>query len=627
MATSDAVAAVGLTLQALLADRVANPTNSGNPLPVTLGHPGPERDPEGGVDEARINLFLYQIEENCFLKNQEIPGHGHPAAYGHPPLSLNLHYLLTVFGSTANSTFFDETPAHQILGSAMHVLHDNAIINGSLVTRKPPAGRLILDPTLRDEFETIKLTLRPFGLEDLSNVWTALELSYRLSVAYEVSVVQIDDARPRRHPRPVQELPLSGPRVFPVPLQRPQISSVGVRRAGDPPDLERSVPFVRVGDTLVLHGGRLSGGGLVVRLGRLEIPATVISAAGDTIEIVVPDDALPDLTPIGPADRLRPGTHTVSVAAVVRELPQAAVSSGSLPIVLVPAVAGVSVAGRTLTVAGTRLLDGAAPGEVLVGNTMVERAAYLAGSSDTSVKVTLANTLPAFPVAARVSGSLAPFPALPNSFDMTVTVGNEGPHLVTLTSTPTSLAEAAMAVQSAINNTTDAPGFGRVRVAATSSELILIAGDLTSTITVAGGTLANALRLAAGSSARNAYLSGALQPFPTLSQAAPQVQARIGATTATVALGSVPRTLAEAAAELEAGLRAANPGAAFAGARVATLGSQLCVLAGTAAAMTFGPVAGVDDSTAAELELAAAYLVRVRVRGVESIDEQTVDLP
>ena len=47
----------------------------------------------------------------------------------------------------------------------------------------------------------------PRGLEDLSNVWTSLELSYRLSVAYEVSVVQIESARPRRYPRPVQELP------------------------------------------------------------------------------------------------------------------------------------------------------------------------------------------------------------------------------------------------------------------------------------------------------------------------------------------------------------------------------------------------------------------------------------
>ena len=271
MATAGAVSAAGLTLQALLADRVEHPNGNSSPVPVTLGFPGPDRDPQGVVvDEPRINLFLYQVVENCFLQNQEIPGHGHPAAYGHPPLSLDLRFLLTAFGNQDSGVFFDETPAHLLLGSAMQVLHDNAIITGSLVTRRPPTGRLILDPALRDEFESLKVTIHPLGLEDLSNIWTALELSYRLTVAYEVSVVQIESDQPRRRPRPVGELPGGGPRVFLVPLQRPNLSSIGVRRADDPPGTERSVPFARVGDTLILHGSRLSGGGLVVQIGRRE---------------------------------------------------------------------------------------------------------------------------------------------------------------------------------------------------------------------------------------------------------------------------------------------------------------------------------------------------------------------
>lgn len=624
MASADAVAAVGLTLQTLLADRIPNPTNNGTPLPVTLGHPGPERDPEGAVDEARINLFLYEIVEDCFLKNQEIPGLGHVGAYGHPPLSLDLHYLLTVFGSTANGTFFDETPAHQLLGSAMQILHDNSIVTDTLVTRRPPAGRLILDPALRDEYETIKITLRPLAIEDLSNVWTALELSYRLSIAYEVSVVQIESTRPRRHPRPVQELPGAGPRVFAVPLQRPRLASLGVRRADDRPDLERSVPYVRIGDTLVLHGSGL-GSRLVVRIGRLEYPATV-APAGDAIEVVV-DDELPDGTPFAPADRLRPGANTVSVASHLADLPQVAVASNGLPIVLVPHVTSAGRTDRTLTVSGTRLLDGAAPAQILVGDTVVDRPAFLAGSNDTSVRVTLSDTLPAFPAAARVSGDLSPFPPMPAAFDLSVRVGAEGPHVVTLTATPTTLAEAATTLQAAINGATDAPGFDRVRVAATTSELILVAGDLTSAIQITAGPLADALRLSAGSSARNVYLSGALRPFPRLTSAAPQVRVRIGGTTADVALAAVPTAIAQATAALEAGIQAANAAAAFAGARVTALGDQLCVLPGTTGPVTIGPVPGVDETTAAEFELAAAYLVRARVRGVESIDEETVDLP
>ena len=628
MATAGAVSAAGLTLQALLADRVEHPNGNSSPVPVTLGFPGPDRDPQGVVvDEPRINLFLYQVVENCFLQNQEIPGHGHPAAYGHPPLSLDLRFLLTAFGNQDSGVFFDETPAHLLLGSAMQVLHDNAIITGSLVTRRPPTGRLILDPALRDEFESLKVTIHPLGLEDLSNIWTALELSYRLTVAYEVSVVQIESDQPRRRPRPVGELPGGGPRVFLVPLQRPNLSSIGVRRADDPPGTERSVPFARVGDTLILHGSRLSGGGLVVQIGRLSIPATRVAIGGDAIEVDVPNEVLEDGTPIAPADRLRPGTLTVVVAAVMPELPQASVSSGGLPIVLVPRVADATVVGRTLTVTGTRLLDRTAPAEILIGDTIVERAEYGAASTDISVEVELADTLPAFPAVARISGPLAPFPALPVSFDLSVQVGAEGPHVVTLTSTPASLPEAAAAIQAAIRGAIDVPGFNRVRVAATGRELILIAGGLTSPITVSGGPLADALQLSTGSSTRDVYLSGALRPFPALSSGQPQIRLRIGGTTAVAALPAVPSSLAEAATVVEAAIRGASGVSGFANARVTTLGDQLCILPGSAAAMRIEPVPGTDETTAAELELAAAYLVRARVRGVESIDEQTVSLP
>jgi hypothetical protein len=624
MATTDAVAAVGLTLQSLLADRIANPTNNGTPLPVTLGPPGPERDPDGAVDDPRINLFLYQVVENCYLKNQEIPGHGHAGAYGYPPLSLDLHYLLTVFGSTASGAFFDETPAHQLLGASMQVLHDNSIVSEAVVTRRPPAGRLILDPALRDEYESIKVTVRPLGLEDLSNVWTALELSYRLSVAYEVSVVQIDSARERRHPRPVQEPPLAGPRVYAVPLQRPNLTSIGVRRPTDPPASERSVPYARIGDTVVLHGDRFSAG-LFVSVGRLLMPATV--ASGGVIEVVLPDDTLPDGTPINPVDRLNPGASTVSIASVVPDLPQAAVTSAGLPIVVVPAVSGLSVTNRTLTVTGNRLMDGASPSHLIVGDSVMERASYLAGSTDTSVKVALPGSLPIFPAVARVSGALVPFPAMPAAFDLNVRIGGGPQHVVTLTSTPTSLPEAASALQEAIRSATDAAGFAGVQVTAADPSMILVAGDRTSTIEVAAGALANALKLAAGSASRNVYLSGALRPFPRLTSGAPQVRARLGATTADVALGSVPRSLDEAASLLEAGLRSASAVGAFTNARVATLGDQLCIVPGTAAGVVLGPVPGVDETTVAELELARAYLVRAAVRGVESIDEETLELP
>jgi hypothetical protein len=210
---------------------------------------------------------------------------------------------------------------------------------------------------------------------------------------------------------------------------------------------------------------------------------------------------------------------------------------------------------------------------------------------------------------------------------MSVRVGGGAPRVVTLTSTPGSLEEAAAAVQAAILGATSAPGFDAVQVTATDRELIVVAADRTSSIQFSPGALANALALANGSSNRSLYLSGSLRPFPRLTNASPQMSVQIGGTTRVVPLGSVPASLTEAAALLEAALNGAAGVAGFADARVTTLGNQLCILPGSGGAVTIGPVPGSDETTVVQLQLAARYAVRARVRGVESIDDQTVELP
>lgn len=626
MASYEAVGAVGLTLQALLADRVEHPSGNGDVVPVTLGPPGPERDPEGAAESPRINLFLFRVSENAFLKNQDLPGQGSRGAYGHPPLTLDLHYLLTVYGSSANGAFFDETPAHRVLGSAMRALHDHAEITDSVTTRRSPAGVPVLDPALRGEHERIKLTLQPLGLEDLTNVWTSLELSYRLSVAYEVSVVQIESRRPRRYPRPVQEPPGAGPRVHAAPLRRPRILSVAVRRVGDQPNLERSMPFARVGDTLVIRGTHFGGGMLTVHLGDIDAGPVTVSTAGDRIEVLVPDDQLPDGTPIPPAARLQPGPHAVEVAARAAALPGVALGSGRAVFVLVPRVADAAVSGRTLTVTGTRLLATDMTGQVVAGDAVIDRGEYLPTSTDTALDLTLPTSLPAFPVAARVSGSLTPFPDLPPQFDIGVTIGGTGPVTATLDGTPTSIEGAAGLLQAAIRAVHASPAFNRALVAATADGLVVIPGDLSSPVAFETGPLADPLRLAGDSAARHVYLSGVLRPFPELSAASPALELEMAGATATVALGDAPASIAGAATALESAIRSADPSPAFAGARVTDVGDRLCLLPGAAAPVEVRPTAG-DPTTAAELQLAGLYLLRVRVGGVESVDEVHVGLP
>lgn len=615
MATHEAVGAVGLTLQRLLQDRLEHPNGSGAAVPVTLGHPGPERDPEGATEAPRVNLFLYQVSENPFLKNQDLAGTGHPGGYGHPPLSLDLRFLLTVFGSTVNGEFFDETPAHLLLGSAMRVLHDHAELTPTLVSVRQPAGSPLLDPPLRDEHERVKLTLRPLGLEDLANIWTALELSYRLSVAYEANVVQIESARPRHYPRPVQEPPDAGPHVVLTTLRRPDLTGIGVRRAGDAPGTERTTPYARIGDVLVLRGQNLGGGGLVVRLGDLERAPDLVDLDGSRLEITVPEALAV------------PGVIPVEVAAAVPALPHVAATSGRAAFVLVPEVAGAGVAGRLLTVTGTRLLSDPTPAQVVVGDVAVDSSRFLPASTGAQLLVPLPDSLPAFPASALVSGPLAPFPDVAGQFELVLSVDGDGPHPATLAGTPVSLEEAAALLEAAIR-AAPAPALAGARVAATDRELVVVPAGLSGTVVVEPGDLADALALAPPTgTGRQTYLSGTLGRFVGLSSAAPQVDVTIGGVTRRALLGGAPTTPAGAATALEAAIRAADPGAAFAQCRVAVLGDQVCVLPGADVDVAFRAAAAVDETTVVELALAADYLVRVRVGGVESIDERMVGLP
>jgi hypothetical protein len=297
MSNFKAIAGVSRTLRTLLLDRMEASTPQ-----VTLAPPDVQVSSMSG---RRVNLFLYEVNENGYLKNQEIPGKGHPAAYGHPPLSLDLHYLITAFDPAEQSQMggTSEETAQELLGDAMRVLHDFSIITEELKITRAVAGTVgepILDINLRGEYERVKLSLKPLGIDELNKIWTALTVKYRLSVAYQVSVVQIESQRPRKYPQLVRELPSAGPRVYVVPFRSPRISEIKVRHPGDPADMERPFPYARIGDTLIIRGLNFASETTRVILGTADIIPTILR--DDRIEVAIPDD-----------EKLQPGAHSVKV--------------------------------------------------------------------------------------------------------------------------------------------------------------------------------------------------------------------------------------------------------------------------------------------------------------------------
>jgi hypothetical protein len=128
---------------------------------------------QGPNPTARINIYLFQVLENPFSKNQ--PWLTEPGGdQRYPPLALDLLYLLTPFAS-------DQPSAHHALGDAMRILHDHAILEGPE-----------LSDSLRLTVEQLAVVLVPMQIEDLTRVWNALQSPYRLSVCYQVRIVLVE---------------------------------------------------------------------------------------------------------------------------------------------------------------------------------------------------------------------------------------------------------------------------------------------------------------------------------------------------------------------------------------------------------------------------------------------------
>jgi hypothetical protein len=253
VSASTAIGMVGESLKALLEDEMlVNPT-----MNVTLLAPdetGPAR---------RINLFLYKITENTFLKNQDWQvSRTDPGRVVPPPLSLNLHYLLTPYAQNDSET--GNTNAHEILGEAMRVLHENPVL---------PAQHLV--DGLDDAHEQIKIIPDHIDLDELSKIWSTFGQPFRLSIGYEVSVVQLDQSPDLEQDMPTRVVSVGVPSVE-APFRVPRVTAV------TPDNVVAGSAITFSGENL--HGRRAS----VIISGRQVLTAEEILA--DSFEVMVPAD-------------------------------------------------------------------------------------------------------------------------------------------------------------------------------------------------------------------------------------------------------------------------------------------------------------------------------------------------
>jgi Pvc16 N-terminal domain len=179
MSSSSVISDVTQTLEELLIDSQL-PKNS---FDVSLKSPADEKVTTSM--KPKVNLFLFRVTENPFVKNQDWQPVT-PDTLRYPPLALNLSYVLTPYAENK----LDE---QRVFGEAMRVLYENSIV---------PAAAL--RGGLENTAEELKVDLCHLTVEQQTQVWSALGQPYRLSACYEVRMVLIDSLTERAATRVTQ---------------------------------------------------------------------------------------------------------------------------------------------------------------------------------------------------------------------------------------------------------------------------------------------------------------------------------------------------------------------------------------------------------------------------------------
>lgn len=163
MSSSAVISEVSILLRNILE---AGLTTPGNPPTVEVA------SPVDLTNETTLSIWLYQVTPNAHLRNVPNMRIRDELSESITPLPLDLYYLLTPLQK-------NELKNQTTLGRALQVLYDNSVLQLN-------AGA---------DVEELHLNICQRSIEELAEVWEALQKPYRLSVCFEVRVVRIDSQR------------------------------------------------------------------------------------------------------------------------------------------------------------------------------------------------------------------------------------------------------------------------------------------------------------------------------------------------------------------------------------------------------------------------------------------------
>jgi Pvc16 N-terminal domain len=267
----------------------------------------------------QVNLFLYHTQIHPGWRNMDIPDQVKPGETGQPLLPLNLYYLLTAYSQNDD---YPEPTSHRLLGLAMRVLHDHSTLTPADIKAALPANT---DYDLEHQVEQMRISYQALSVEESFNLWTIFQSPYRISAAYEVSVVLIESGLPTKAPLPAirRQADDSGPI-----LRSDLLSFLPTLLTVQLPNQQANA---RLGDVLILNGYNLDGESVVIlftntrREITVEVPSLPERTATD-IRVQLPDNGAQFVA----------GFYTVAVR--VTRTGQQTRTSNELPFSLAPRI-------------------------------------------------------------------------------------------------------------------------------------------------------------------------------------------------------------------------------------------------------------------------------------------------
>jgi hypothetical protein len=345
----------------------------------------------GKNEEPQLNLFMYYVSLNPALRNLDLPSYDAAGTrVGNPPLALNLHYLVSAYGSTQAA----QLAAEILLGWAMKVFHDNPVVPpqtiqdalSALATQSSAEAKLVSASTLAGQIEHIRITPEALSTEEIYRLWPAFQASYRPSSAFQVSVVVVQDTSMVTSGPPVRHR-----RLVALPLQSPVITAI-------------SPAMATAGQVITITGANFLG---------QAVTDTVVSF--DNAAQASPSVLRGDLLKVTLPGSLQAGTRTARVQRLVtfpgEPAPRRAFSSSPAPFQLLPTIQDASpiqaTHGNPLTLAVSPPVGRAQQVTVYVGDQAIPVPAPLPGAPATSPTVTVA--VPAdIPVTGTAAGAGVP---------------------------------------------------------------------------------------------------------------------------------------------------------------------------------------------------------------------------